>query len=112
MNVISPAMAAALKHLIETIDLAAEQIEGEDWKGAVCTARASVPVDTMVALEAYGAEGAKALAMATVLRALITTIDLNAEQIEGEDWTNAVCTARDALPEGTVAALKAMNSRP
>jgi hypothetical protein len=43
--------------------------------------------------------------MAVALKHLIETMDLNAEQIEGEDWTNSACTARDALPEGTVDAL-------
>jgi hypothetical protein len=44
--------------------------------------------------------------MATGLHHLVATIDLNAEQVNGQDWPGAVCTARDALPEGTVIALE------
>ncbi|WP_274644298.1 hypothetical protein [Pseudomonas serbica] len=43
--------------------------------------------------------------MATALKHLVDTIDLNAEQIKDENWIGAVCDARDALPENTVEAL-------
>jgi hypothetical protein len=45
--------------------------------------------------------------MAAALKNLIETMNLNAEQIENEDWIGSACTARDALPEGTVEALAA-----
>jgi hypothetical protein len=53
-------------------------------------------------------------AIATALHHLVSTIDLSAVQVveqgKGEDWTDAVCTARDALPEGTMIALAQLGS--
>lgn len=48
--------------------------------------------------------------MATGLHQLVATIDLNAEQVQGQEWPGAVCLARDALPEGTMAALEQLSS--
>lgn len=47
-------------------------------------------------------------AMATALNELVAAIDLNGNQVK--DWTDTVCAARDALPEGTVAALEQLGS--
>ncbi|WP_338924710.1 hypothetical protein V0M98_34390 (plasmid) [Pseudomonas silesiensis] len=75
MKVISTDMAAALKHLIETMDLSAAQIEGEDWTDAACTARDALPEGTVealgkhakVSIEAFGitADSAAILELAT-----------------------------------------------
>jgi hypothetical protein len=46
--------------------------------------------------------------MATALYQLVAAIDLNANQVK--DWTDSVCTAREALPEGTLIALEQLGT--
>jgi uncharacterized protein YsxB (DUF464 family) len=81
MKPLTPGMASALKHLVETIDLNAEQVKNEDWTDAVCTAREELLEGTMTALEQLGStsEDAQALAKncAGILYLAINSVERN-----------------------------------